>query len=158
MKKTSKTIMVLICITALGTSSAFARKNNRGRQQPLPQQASCTNFCGRGGMKNESEKVVIGTVKSADSKSMTVVITDTEGKDQKISVTPFTRIHSCIQPQNRSRTQNIPPEILTISDLRKNEWVMIKLFDTETSTPSASKILVNRNPPSEKELETINAK
>ena len=112
MKKTSKTIMVLICITALGTSSAFARKNNRGRQQPLPQQASCT-------MKNESEKVVIGTVKSADSKSMTVVITDTEGKDQKISVTPFTRIHTCMQPQNRSRTQNMIPEMLTIGDLRK---------------------------------------
>lgn len=109
-------------------------------------------------MTNESEEVVIGTVKSVDSKSMTAVITDTEGKDKKISITPFTRIHSCMQPQNRSRTQKLPPEMLTIGDLRKNEWVMIKFFDTETSIPSASKILVNRNSLSEKEQETINAK
>ncbi|MGN0729329.1 hypothetical protein [Treponema sp.] len=142
MKKTVQAATFLSAVLILGSASAFARKDNRHRPDcPPPDVPFSGPECRE--IRNSDEEVLIGTVKSVDSKSMSIVLTDMDGKDLKIFVSPFTRILDC--PKGRKPSDKPEPSMnFSLDDVGKNSWVIVSLFNTKSETPVARKIVLDK--------------
>lgn len=152
MKKSFKFISALVFVAVLSAGTVFARNgknfNNRGRNDsPARQdfgQGCCTPGGGFGNLSDE--QTVLGKIKSVDEKNSLVTVVNADGKDEVFSVTPFTRI--CFRPENDGRgagprrNSDNTPKFGSFSDLKKDQWVSVRVVKTDTATKVAGRILL----------------
>lgn len=136
MKRFTKILACAVCAATVGTGTMFAR--GRGG---FDRNRDVKGFAGRGfvvgtesGTTVSRPSLLIGQVSSVDEKNGTLKIADVDGKETVVAVSPFTRIHL-----------NDSKDAKTIADIKKNDWVMYSLYNTETEKKLASRIIVKNN-------------
>ena len=130
MKKIAKILISAACFTAIGTGTMFARE--RGEYRKI-------NDSGRRIEIEKNDTLVrpvdlIGKVSSVDEKAGTLTVADMDGKETVMAISPFTRINAIDSRDD-----------ITISDIKKNAWIMYSLFNTETERKVASRVYVKNN-------------
>lgn len=158
MKKSVKIISTGILLSALVSSGLFAQNFKPAGAQPdeNSQALDAPNFDqgkkhGRRGpcfdFRDNDEEKIIGTVKSINTNANQVTITNTDGKDVTVAITPFTKI--CIQGEKKApkdgekpSSKELPPPESSISDLAKGDWVIVSPAKTDTKTTVAGVIFV----------------
>jgi len=139
MRKITKLLVCAACIAVIGTGSLFAKgkggmgghggRDGFGRMKGMN---VTTDADGKTTIVRAAD--LMGQVSAVDEKNGTVTIQDLDGKKTVLSVNPFT----CIRLYD-SRTDK------TISDIKKGDWIMYSLFNTETENKVASRIIVKNN-------------
>jgi hypothetical protein len=169
MKKTTKLISTLTVLTLLSCTAVFAQQTKKsqnpvrsGVEVPAEEHIKMQDMmkCGMGrghgphGFADENDSVIIGTVKTLNVKANTLTVVNADGKDETVSVTPFTRIHAMPDTPpafgkngNTSDNKPVMPEMLDLAKLSKGDWVRISTAKTETKVPVASKIIVKQVKP-----------
>lgn len=156
MKKTIKFLAVcsVLGIAMLAPLSAqrYARPNQPEPNQNFQRSAGdffdyCGHFHTRGMAADDD--VIIGKIRAIDQKSNTVRIADTDGKEFSVLITPFSKITEC----DKNHYRQNPVTFLDQSDLQRGDWVIVRLFDTDTKTAVACHIGVYKNRISREELE-----
>ncbi len=160
MKKSVKIISTGLLLSALVSSGLVAQNFKPAGNQPDANAPSldAPSFDqekkhGRRGpcfdiMDNDEEKI-IGTVKSVNTGSNQITVTNTDGKDVTVAVTPFTKI--CIQGERKApkddekpSSKELPPPKSSITDLTKGDWVIVSPAKTDTKTPVAGVIFISK--------------
>ena len=133
-------------------------KSNRG-QNNLPANSDATgragkNAGGKHGGKMLSNPDVMGTVTAVSEKDSTVTIKDADGKETVIHVNPLTRITKILTTEEKqalksadttNTTNNVTTEkaaALTISDIKKGDWIAVAKMETETKVLEAKQIAI----------------
>ena len=131
MKKLSKTLLCASVALILGSGSAFAKTRNGMKAR---------NYCQPGFRPsveyNQNRSVtpkasLIGKISFVEEKTGTLKITDTDGKETSVIISPFTKIR--VDDANDEKT---------ISDIKKGDWILYSLFNTETEKKIAARIYV----------------
>ncbi len=121
-------------------------------------------------MKGDEKNVLIGQIKSIDTKEGRLKISNADGKDVEIRVSPFTKI-MIVDPDNRDpknpgrndvrsnkkrpaenmeKSGDLNPPAMdclkeySLGDLKKGTWVMVSTFDTSSKTYEASHIIARQ--------------
>jgi len=136
MEKMTKLLVCAACVAAIGTGSLFAKgKGGMGGhdgRDGFGRMNVTTDANGNTTITRPYD--LMGQVSAVDEKAGTVTIQDLDGKKIVLSVNPFT----CIRLYD-SRSDK------TISDIKKGDWIMYSLFNTETENKVASRIIVKNN-------------
>lgn len=131
MKKLSKTLLCASVALILGSGSAFAKgkigmKGGHNRQSGF---RPSVEFNQNGTVTPKT--TLIGQISFIDEKTGTLKITDADGKETSVLVNPFTKIRL-----NDSKDEK------SISDIKKGDWILYSLFNTETEKKIAARIYV----------------
>lgn len=129
MKRLSKTLLCAAIALILGTGSAFAKGKNgvKGGHHRMPGSGKNHEL-----HQNTKEKsILMGQITAIDEKTGLLKISDADGKEITITVTPFTKIRINNEKEEKS-----------VSDIKKNDWIVYSLFNTETEKKIASRIFV----------------
>ena len=170
MKSTiTKSLAAAAILLAVGITPVFAKgntnaKNNSNNQQQsqqnqLNQKSAKSDATGRAGKnaggkhggKMLSNPDVMGSVTAISEKDSTVTIKDADGKETVIHVNPLTRITKILTAEekqalksadttNTSTTEKAAA--LTISDIKKGDWIAVAKMETETKVLEAKQIAV----------------
>ncbi len=136
MKKITKFLVCAACVAVIGTGSLFAKgkggMGGHGGHDGLGKFTVTTDADGKATVVRATD--LMGQVNAVDEKNGTVTIQDLDGKKIVVSVNPFTRIRLYDSTSDK-----------TISDIKKGDWIMYSLFNTETETKVASRIIVKTN-------------
>ena len=130
-------------------------KSNRG-QNNLPANSDATgragkNAGGKHGGKMLSNPDVMGTVTAVSEKDSTVTIKDADGKETVIHVNPLTRITKILTAEEKqalksadttNTTTTEKAAALTISDIKKGDWIAVAKMETETKVLEAKQIAI----------------
>ena len=164
-----KSLAAVAILLAVGITPVFAKgntnaKNNLNNQQQsqqnqLNQKSAKSDATGRAGKnaggkhdgKMLSNPDVMGTVTTVSEKDSTVTIKDADGKETVIHVNPLTRITKILTAEekqalksadttNTSTTEKAAA--LTISDIKKGDWIAVAKMETETKVLEAKQIAI----------------
>ena len=168
----TKSLVAAAILLAVGITPVFAKgnanaKNNSNNQQQsqqnqLNQKSAKSDATGRAGKnaggkhggKMLSNPDVMGTVTAVSEKDSTVTIKDADGKETVIHVNPLTRITKIITAEEKqalksadttNTTNNVTTEkasALTISDIKKGDWIAVAKMETETKVLEAKQIAI----------------
>ncbi|MCQ2585542.1 MAG: hypothetical protein MJ185_08120 [Treponema sp.] len=131
MKKLTKTLLCSAIALIIGTGSAFAKgrnKMNTGNKN-MPGKANRMEL--RANDETTSKTALLGKIVSIDEKNGVLNIADADGKETAIIISPFTKIR--INDEKAEKT---------VSDIKKGDWILYSLFNTETEKKIASRIYV----------------
>ena len=170
MKSTiTKSLAAAAILLAVGITPVFAKgnanaKNNSNNQQQsqqnqLNQKSAKSDATGRAGKnaggkhggKMLSNPDVMGTVTAVSEKDSTVTIKDADGKETVIHVNPLTRITKILTAEEKqalksadttNTTTTEKAAALTISDIKKGDWIAVAKMETETKVLEAKQIAV----------------
>ena len=170
MKSTiTKSLAAAAILLAVGITPVFAKgnanaKNNSNNQQQsqqnqLNQKSAKSDATGRAGKnaggkhggKMLSNPDVMGTVTAISEKDSTVTIKDADGKETVIHVNPLTRITKILTAEEKqalksadttNTTTTEKAAALTISDIKKGDWIAVAKMETETKVLEAKQIAV----------------
>ena len=170
MKSTiTKSLAAAAILLAVGITPVFAKgntnaKNNSNNQQQsqqnqLNQKSAKSDATGRAGKnaggkhggKMLSNPDVMGTVTAVSEKDSTVTIKDADGKETVIHVNPLTRITKILTAEERqalksadttNTTTTEKAAALTISDIKKGDWIAVAKMETETKVLEAKQIAI----------------
>ena len=170
MKSTiTKSLAAAAILLAVGITPVFAKgnanaKNNSNNQQQsqqnqLNQKSAKSDATGRAGKnaggkhggKMLSNPDVMGTVTAISEKDSTVTIKDADGKETVIHVNPLTRITKILTAEEKealkstdttNTTTTQKAVSLTISDIKKGDWIAVAKMETETNVLEAKQIAV----------------
>ncbi|MCR5125597.1 MAG: hypothetical protein K6B43_10460 [Treponema sp.] len=184
MNKSSKTFAAFTMAAILAGGSLFAQdsdtKKAKKDDKPKIEFRKDHHMPHPGPMMqmNPDQTVIIGKVKSVNEKDDLLVVTNTDGKDIHVKVTPFCRTN--IVPIARPNPEemkkfieerkaekaaakqdaqtntpdempnpadNLPPMFAEskLSDIKKDSWVMVFTYKTDTKTVAASNIVVKQD-------------
>ena len=155
-------IVLAVGITPVFAKGNFNAKNNSNNQQQnhmnqnqldqnLLKQKSTKSTGGRHGGKMLSNPDVMGTVTAISEKDSTVTIKDADGKETVIHVNPLTRITKILTVEEKealksddttNTTKTEKAAALTISDIKKGDWIAVAKMETETKVLEAKQIAV----------------
>ena len=168
----TKSLAAAAILLAVGITPVFAKgntnaKNNSNNQQQsqqnqLNQKSAKSDATGRAGKnaggkhggKMLSNPDVMGTVTAVSEKDSTVTIKDADGKETVIHVNPLTRITKILTAEEKqalksadttNTTNNVTTEkaaALTISDIKKGDWIAVAKMETETKVLEAKQIAI----------------
>ena len=168
----TKSLVAAAILLAVGITPVFAKgnanaKNNSNNQQQsqqnqLNQKSAKSDATGRArknaggkhGGKMLSNPDVMGTVTAVSEKDSTVTIKDADGKETVIHVNPLTRITKILTAEEKqalksadttNTTNNVTTEkaaALTISDIKKGDWIAVAKMETETKVLEAKQIAI----------------
>ena len=170
MKSTiTKSLAAAAILLAVGITPVFAKgnanaKNNSNNQQQsqqnqLNQKSAKSDAIGRAGKnaggkhggKMLSNPDVMGTVTAVSEKDSTVTIKDADGKETVIHVNPLTRITKILTAEEKqalksadttNTTTTEKASTLTISDIKKGDWIAVAKMETETKVLEAKQIAI----------------
>ena len=170
MKSTiTKSLAAAAILLAVGITPVFAKgntnaKNNSNNQQQsqqnqLNQKSAKSDATGRAGKnaggkhggKMLSNPDVMGTVTAVSEKDSTVTIKDADGKETVIHVNPLTRITKILTAEEKqalksadttNTTTTEKAAALTISDIKKGDWIAVAKMETETKVLEAKQIAI----------------
>ena len=170
MKSTiTKSLAAAAILLAVGITPVFAKgntnaKNNSNNQQQsqqnqLNQNSAKSDATGRAGKnaggkhggKMLSNPDVMGTVTAVSEKDSTVTIKDADGKETVIHVNPLTRITKILTAEEKqalksadttNTTTTEKAAALTISDIKKGDWIAVAKMETETKVLEAKQIAI----------------
>ena len=170
MKSTiTKSLAAAVILLAVGITPVFAKgntnaKNNSNNQQQsqqnqLNQKSAKSDATGRAGKnaggkhggKMLSNPDVMGTVTAVSEKDSTVTIKDADGKETVIHVNPLTRITKILTAEEKqalksadttNTTTTEKAAALTISDIKKGDWIAVTKMETETKVLEAKQIAI----------------
>ena len=170
MKSTiTKSLAAAAILLAVGITPVFAKgnanaKNNSNNQQQsqqnqLNQKSAKSDAIGRAGKnaggkhggKMLSNPDVMGTVTAVSEKDSTVTIKDADGKETVIHVNPLTRITKILTAEEKqalksadttNTTTTEKAAALTISDIKKGDWIAVAKMETETKVLEAKQIAI----------------
>ena len=170
MKSTiTKSLAAAAILLAVGITPVFAKgnanaKNNSNNQQQsqqnqLNQKSAKSDATGRAGKnaggkhggKMLSNPDVMGTVTAVSEKDSTVTIKDADGKETVIHVNPLTRITKILTAEEKqalksadttNTTTTEKAAALTISDIKKGDWIAVTKMETETKVLEAKQIAI----------------
>ena len=166
MKSTiTKSLAAMAIVLAVGITPVFAKgnsnaKNNSNNQQQnqLNQkqqnqlnQKTTRSAGGKHGGKMLSNPDVMGTVTAVSEKDSTVTIKDADGKETVIHVNPLTRITKILTAEEKqalksadttNTTTTEKASTLTISDIKKGDWIAVAKMETETKVLEAKQIAI----------------
>ena len=170
MKSTiTKSLAAAAILLAVGITPVFAKgnanaKNNSNNQQQsqqnqLNQKSAKSDATGKAGKnaggkhggKMLSNPDVMGTVTAVSEKDSTVTIKDADGKETVIHVNPLTRITKILTAEEKqslksadttTTTTTEKAAALTISDIKKGDWIAVAKMETETKVLEAKQIAV----------------
>ena len=168
----TKSLAAAAILLAVGITPVFAKgntnaKNNSNNQQQSQQnqmnqksaKSDATgrvgkNAGGKHGGKMLSNPDVMGTVTAISEKDSTVTIKNADGKETVIHVNPLTRITKILTAEEKqalksadttNTTNNVTTEkaaALTISDIKKGDWIAVAKMETETKVLEAKQIAI----------------
>lgn len=139
----TKRIFIVI-LAVLATSAMFA-------QNPRNE-----NLGGRNGGRANNDGI-IGTVKSVNEDSSSIIVTNSDGEDIKIVVNPKTRLVEAPserpqaggralgeRPQRRKTgdANRTPPPQLALTDISAGDWVQVSVNKSDTVAKDALRIQV----------------
>ena len=170
MKSTiTKSLAVMAIVLAVGITPVFAKgntnaKNNSNNQQQSQQnqlnqksaKSDATERAGKNagskhGGKMLSNPDVMGTVTAVSEKDSTVTIKDADGKETVIHVNPLTRITKILTAEEKQALKSADTTntttaekaaALTISDIKKGDWIAVAKMETETKVLEAKQIAI----------------
>ena len=170
MKSTiTKSLAAAAILLAVGITPVFAKgntnaKNNSNNQQQSQQnqlnqksaKSDATGIAGKNaggkhGGKMLSNPDVMGTVTAVSEKDSTVTIKDADGKETVIHVNPLTRITKILTAEEKqalksadttNTTTTEKAAALTISDIKKGDWIAVAKMETETKVLEAKQIAI----------------
>lgn len=184
MNKSSKTFAAFTMAAILAGGSLFAQdsdtKKAKKDDKPKIEFRKDHHMPHPGPMMqmNPDQTVIIGKVKSVNEKDDLLVVTNTDGKDIQVKVTPFCRTNIVpiarptpeemkkfieerkaekaaakqdAQTNTSDAMQNPadnPPPMFAepkLSDIKKDSWVMVFTYKTDTKTVAASNIVVKQD-------------
>ena len=149
MNKTVKKIVIIgmVCAVCAGTGFAKSRQNFNGTpEKNFPQNfQNCemqaqndkqrignqAKMNGTGRSDSCEETALIGKIKSVDSANSKITVVNADNKNVELIVSGFT----VITDETR--------KALTLSDVKTDSEVFIKIFKTDTTTKVAGRIFVN---------------
>ena len=162
-----KSLAAVAIVLAVGITPVFAKgnfntKNNSNNRQQnhmnqnqldqnLLKQKSTKSTGGRHGGKMLSNPDVMGTVTAISEKDSTVTIKNADGKETVIHVNPLTRITKILTAEEKealkstdttNTTTTQKAVSLTISDIKKGDWIAVAKMETETKVLEAKQIAV----------------
>lgn len=131
MKKLTKTLLCSAIALIIGTGSAFAKGRNTMNtgNKNMPGKANRIEL--RANDKITAKTELLGKITSVDEKNEVIKISDADGKETEVTVTPFTKIR--INDEKAEKT---------VSDIKKGDWILYSLFNTETEKKIAARIYV----------------
>lgn len=131
MKKLTKTLLCSAIALIIGTGSAFAKSRNKMNtgNKNMPGKANRMEL--RANDKTTDKTELLGKITSVDEKNEVIKISDADGKETEVTVTPFTKIR--INDEKAEKT---------VSDIKKGDWILYSLFNTETEKKIAARIYV----------------
>lgn len=163
MKKTIKLFTAFALAAALMAGTLYAQETKKSENPMRPDtEVPARNHLdlrghgqGRHGFapKQEDENLIVGKVKTANTKTNVLTITNLDGKDVSLTLTPFTMIHIINEeppkaPEDKpadNREELTPlPARAGIQDLSKGDWVLISTLNTDTKTKTAARVLVQK--------------
>ncbi|MGI5059360.1 hypothetical protein [Treponema pectinovorum] len=179
MSKKIKNVAVLAIALCLCTGAAVAQNFNEfenPKNSPEPQFQNRKNFCferedfGRRDLDMLNDEIIIGKIKSINLSTSQIVVTNSDGKDVTVEVSPFTFINfnddfkmkkqpranfnfQETKKENDERVLPSQPKKIELSELAKGDWVMISTFNTETKTLSAFQIVAQKIKQNSKDIE-----
>jgi len=132
---------VILTAVSLSAVPVFAKSNKNNMPGPNSENRYDDMPCnpGRGmgmGMGRFSEadsKQTMGTVSSVNKDTGMITVTDVDGKDTQIHVSPITRL---------MEEKNARPVEADFSDIEKGSWVMVAAFNTDTKILEAAHIFI----------------
>ncbi len=171
MKKTVKTTVTFALVAALA-SAGFSQSALKSSENPMRPDVSVPNgieghknfkkFAGQKICAKTEDEVLIGKVKSVNLKSNEITVTNSDGKDVVVKVSPFTKVNVEITDQNFKRLPPKEPAELPksgempnpnekgklpkmpksddISEIKSGSWVLISLFKSETKSLNAESV------------------
>ncbi|MDY2843694.1 MAG: hypothetical protein SOT81_06880 [Treponema sp.] len=168
MKKTVKTTVTFALVAALA-SAGFSQSALKSSENPMRPDVSVPNgieghknfkkFAGQKICAKTEDEVLIGKVKSVNLKSNEITVTNSDGKDVVVKISPFTKVNVEITDQNFKRLPpkepaELPksgemtnpnekgkmPKIDDISEIRSGSWVLVSLFKSETKSLNAESV------------------
>lgn len=169
MKNAVKTTVTFALVAALA-SAGFSQSASKTSQNPMRDDAqvpdgakahmdfrgSCTNnVFGR-----TIENVLVGKVKKVNTFANEITVTNSDGKDIIVRVSPFTKIDVEITDRNFKRLEPKAPEsnpteaqkpdesrlpppapkAHEISEIKNGSWVLVSLFKSDTKAQNAAAI------------------
>lgn len=139
MRKITKILVCAAVVATIGTGSLFAKGKggmggHDGRDGFGKMKGVNVTTDADGNTTITRSYDLMGQVSAVDEKGGTVTIQDLDGKKTVLAVNPFTRIR--IYDSNSDKT---------ISDIKKGDWIMYSLYNTETENKVASRIIVKNN-------------
>ena len=166
MKKTVKTTVTFALVAALA-SAGFSQTALKSSENPMRPDVSVPE--GTEGHRNfkrfeeamfcakTEDEVLVGKVKSV--KPDEIVVTNSDGKDIVVKVSPFTKVHVEITDQNFKRLPPKEPADMKKSDkpgdmpkmkkmpkndelsqIKSGSWVLVSLFKSETKSLNAESV------------------
>lgn len=100
--------------------------------------------------KQENDELIAGKVKSVNTGTNILTITNLDGKDISVTVTPFTMIHIAnAEPPKEPEAKDDekltpPPERPGIQSLSRGDWVIVSTLNTETKAKAAARIIAQK--------------
>lgn len=166
MKKLIKTTAVFVLAAALSTT-AFAQNV---KKEEVPRNRERKEIQIKGGRFHHSKKnfgsanlsvsenVIIGKVKKVDTAAGKIFVTNSDGKDVEVIVSPFTKIFVETTDQDFRRmpkkqlkklnreseskvTSAVPAKADKLSDIQNGSWVMISTYKTDTKALIAAAVI-----------------
>ncbi len=147
--KTLRNSIVALTLTAVFLSPLCAQNKKTGKEEPTPEMPR-SEMPGQPPREMPHRmpfrdfpdtKLLMGTVKSVNTETNVVVISDCDGSETKVHVNPITRIVPL--PQLPPKPEDEKPEpgerkFATLSDVKSGSWVIVKNFNTDTKTAEAA--------------------
>lgn len=141
-QKKIKTTFIVCALAAMMITPVFAhpfRDNQDKRFDDRKTDRPCPDFPGR------DNPAVMGTVKSVDTGSSIIVVTDADGNDISVHVNPMTHITKITPPAPPASKEDVRPrpdklpdfEEVPLADVKNGTWVIVDEFDTDTKTVEA---------------------
>ena len=145
-------------VFAKGNTNAINNSNNQqqSQQNQMNQKSAKFDAIGRAGKnaggkhggKMLSNPDVMGTVTAVSEKDSTLTIKDADGKETVIHVNPLTRITKILTAEEKQALKSADTSTtekasaLTISDIKKGDWIAVAKMETETKVLEAKQIAI----------------
>lgn len=131
MKRFSTTLFCAALVLILGTGSAFAKGKNGMHTEKKRMSEKSNRMELKGADRPNAKTALLGKIASIDEKNGVLNIADADGKETAIIISPFTKIR--INDEKAEKT---------VSDIKKGDWILYSLFNTETEKKIAARIYV----------------
>lgn len=160
MKKTLKLFSAFALASALAAGSLHAQetKPSENPRRPSAEVPAREHLDMRGpgtvrhgfAPKQENDELIAGKVKSVNASANILTITNLDGKDISVTVTPFTMIHIAnAEPPKAPEAKDgekltPPPERPDIQSLSRGDWVIVSTLNTESKAKAAARIIAQK--------------
>lgn len=149
------TVMALTALLAAGslfaqpTAAGGFKKHPEASERPaMEQMHKFPKQSGALKMDSLNDTVIIGVVKSVNTKAGTIKVINADNREIEVTVTPFTKVNvkNTTSPDHqgkkgdRPENKNFKPD--TIADIRAGDWAKISTYRTDTKALSAAKVAV----------------